>query len=155
MSEILDRLAKCEQVTDWLSKSDPRLEIASGEPAPNDGGGIREGWWESIKDWPQLATEIKRILVPREIGSRVMAKVDGTEDWSLVMLDFETLDDWSSCFPINEDSQIFVHDRTRAWAAVGLCEDTFALAVFGRETRKRNVQSIVQPVIEEVFEKLI
>ena len=154
MSEVLRKLANCEQITDWINPSDQRLVDATGEPAPNRGGGLRIGWEECQHDWPQLEAGVKRLIIPSAIGSRVMGAVVGDEDWSRVVLGFQSPEDWRACFPANEDTQIFVRDGRQAWAAVGLCENILGLAVFAQELESGGVQAKVQPVPEDVFAKL-
>lgn len=155
MSEILNKLASCEQVSEWVGPYDERLVGATGEPVPNPGANLREEWYEPNNDWDNLSAEVKRLMVPRAIASRVVAQFVGDEDWNRIVLGFRDQQDWSSSFPIKAQTHIFTRQGRKAWAAVGLCERTLGLAVFAQEQTDSSVKAKVQLVPEEVFLKLV
>lgn len=115
MSDILRKLASCEQITEWVDPYDERLALATGDPIPNGGGNVREGWYEPGHDWLNLEVEVKRLIVPRIIASRVIARFDGNGDWNRILLDFPDIRDWSSCFPVSEKTHIFTREGRKAW----------------------------------------
>ena len=155
MSEILSRLAGCKQVTEWLNPCDSRLVAATGESSPNRGANIREEWWIEKHEFSLLALAVKRILVPRSIGSRVLALTTGDVDYNRVVLRFEEPDDWSACFPTEDGTQIFTNQEAEVtWAAVGLCDAVLGLAVFAQKN-DGEVDARIQPVPDEVFAKII
>jgi len=154
MSELLDKLASCELVTEWVGPYDERLIFATGETPPNSGALVRDPWDERQRNWPQLATEVKRLIVPQLLAAKVIANVaheEGAPDWNWVALNTSNIEDWPTCFPVNEQTRIF----ERAWAAVGLCSNILGLAVFARQQENNGVEARVQLVPDRVFEKIV
>ncbi len=149
MSEILNRLSKCERVIEWVDPWDPRLVQATGLPAPQRGGADRMGWSEDEADWPNLVTELSRIIGYKD---RVIGRVEGDEDWATVILDFPSLKDWTQCFPVsNERTRLGLPDADRvAWAAVGKCAMEIGLGVFAELQPRGQIEVRVQHIPEEV-----
>lgn len=157
MSEILDRLSKCERVIEWVDPWEPRLEEAIGLPAPQRSGADRIGWEEDQEDWLQLVGEVRRIIVPKAILSRVIGRVEGSEDWGTVILDLPSLEDWAHCFPIDgsKRTKLDLPDPNRiAWAAVGKCAIDIGLGVFAEQLPDGFVEVRVQLIPEEVVRAL-
>ena len=167
MSEMINRLARCEQVTEWISLFDERLVRATGQPSPNRGGGLRENW-KCISSPLRLEAEIARLLIPShvELDGEASVKFDETprhgDISNRVLLNFCTEIDWLKCFPLGSDSQIpDFDDDFRAWAGLAMCGEVMGLAVFATEQmdeQLRTVQSIqarVQPVPMEVFGRIM
>lgn len=167
MSEMINRLARSEQVTEWISLFDERLVRATGQPSPNLGGRLRENW-KGISSPLRLEAEIARLLIPAhvELDAEVSVKFNDIprhgDVSNRVLLNFCTEIDWLKCFPLGNDSQIpHFDDDFRAWAGVALCGSVIGLAVFATEQmdeQLRTVQSVqarVQPVPMEVFGRII
>lgn len=154
MSDIFEKLASCEQITEWINPYDKKLAMATGETVPNGGANLRDGWYEPGHDWVRLEAEIKRLVVPQIIAPRVIAKFMGDGDWNRITLNFSSQEDWSTCFPVNERTHIFTREGKKAWAAVGLCGKILGLAVFAQEQPESNIIAKIQQVPEEIFQKL-
>ncbi len=143
MSEILNKLAACERITEWVVPADKRLLRSTGQPRPSGGMGgmLREEWIAEKAEWPQVETEVKRLVVPRRIGKRAVAQMDGDEDWNRLRLTVDTKD-WDNCFPTRRETQIFrTPEGQQAWAAVALCGRVLGLAVFAVETIDSTVEA--------------
>ncbi len=160
MSEILDKLATCERITEWVDPWDERLVVATGEPSPNSGCNVRKGWFEKPEDWRKLSVEVKRLLVPEVIASKVVTGVLGdilgeNEFWQTVTLDVPSLELWSLCFPVNDRTEIMTRRNNRIWVGLGLCATNLGIAVFSRLTPEETIDARIQLMDEEVFKKLI
>ena len=158
MSNIVERLAECEQITEWINPLDQRLVVATGELPPNGGAGLREDWEIGEIPAERLEVEVKRLVVPEAISLRglVIATADIDNYGSRVLLNFTSKEDWSDCFPVGRDTAIFTDGNGKqAWAGVGVCGNILGLAVFSREIEANEIQANVQPVPKEVFEKIV
>lgn len=157
---MIERLACCERVTEWISLFDERLVRATGQPSPNGGARLRENW-DEVSSPIRLEAEIARLLIPShvELDREVSVKFHETE-WkgfvtSRVLLDFCTETDWLRCFPLGSDSQVPDDEADfKAWAGVAMCGDVMGLAVFASQ-QDSSVQARVQPVPIEVFGRII
>lgn len=162
MSEVLNKLAACERVSEWLDPWDERLVIATGETPPNSGATVREVWRAGHETQTMIARLVSRLLVPSSI------KIEGTLDIGFeelrgyassqgtVVLDFSAKADWVHCFPVSEQTQIFkTADGLQAWAGLALCDKLLGLAVFSCETETDGLQARIQPVPDKVFQKIV
>jgi hypothetical protein len=156
MSKILESLAACELVTEWVSPWDIRLETITGEQPPNRGCLVREDWWlDGESEFPTLATALKRIIVPPMLDKRATAQVTGNLDWNRVILHLRDQSDWAECFPTEDHTEVRTQDGLRAWAGIGLCDKFLGLAVFSQELISGIVEARVQKVPDDIFDQII
>ena len=155
MSDI-KKLVKCEKITEWLDPHSERLVQATGRNAPNPGT-LREGWCVEENEWPLLASEVERLLIPKVLGIVALAEVRGDLDNNRVVLSVPSLNTWATCFPVNNNTNVLTRPNgTRSWAAVGMCGETIGLAVFASERIGwPSIEVRIQPVIEDIFDKII
>lgn len=152
MSEILDKLAACEQINEWVDRHDERIAIATGEPAPSDGGSVREKWQVDASEEVDLASQVRRLIVGQEpLTGTVETSTDRT--MGSVVLHFAEAEDWSRCFPVSERTEFTTLQGQLAWAALALC-DHVGLAVFAQPTEDQGVEARVQVVPDEVFRRI-
>lgn len=157
MSEILDKLARCEQVSEWIDPLDGRLVSATGETPPNSGASIREDW--GIQD-PELVASlvhhVKRLLVTEVAVHQVGADFSRDAWGDRVTLQLPSVEIWAMCFPVDDKTKIFTSpDGRRSWAGVGICAPELGLAIFSHEIKDSGVEARIQPVPKEVLAKLI
>lgn len=158
MSEILIKLAACEQITEWVVPADKRILRATNQPRPSGGMGgmLRKEWSADKSEWPLLEEQVKRLIVPIAIGKRAIAEMDGDEDWNRLRLTVSNRKVWNECFPAGSKTEIFkTEEGQQAWAAVALCGNILGLAVFAQETSGTTIQARIQPVPEEIFQRII
>ncbi len=154
MSETLHKLARCQRITEWLTPHDPRLVAATGQPAPNPGGNVRMGWDMAASDWPRLETEVRRLVVPRALGTRVLSHIEADEYTDRLVLDFTSKADLERCVPLTDKNAIFKRSGRQAWAAIALCGNVLGLAVFAQELEGGAAQARIQPVPSRVLAKI-
>lgn len=162
MNFTIELLASSERIVEWIDPSDHRLEVATGQEAPNDGGDLRDYW--------MVRNESERGMVVREVGRLVVAETCEVSSFfeptkrlgppidpnvGTVVMTFDTLDDWATYFPVTEKTRIPVRNNIKAWAAVALCDKAVGLAVFSSERSDQSIQARIQPVPTDVFEKIL
>lgn len=162
MSEILKRLASCERVTEWIDPWDKRLIRATGEAPPNGGANVRAAWHLDHDAQTIVSQLVGRLLVPDSVNLRGRLKIGFDElpgyahSRGTVVLEFSAKDDWAQCFPVGDKTQIFkTAEGLPAWAGLAVCDTLVGLAVFSCETEDDGVQARIQPVPENIFQKII
>ena len=162
MSEILNRLADGEQITEWIDPWDQRLITATGQKAPNKGGSLRENWRLPRNTGDIAALLVKRCLVSEPCVGDVEASFDRNEvtyvpqDRGTIVLSFSDRRDWSSWFPASPKTEIFKdEDGQQSWAAIGIFAKSFGVAVFSCERSGVGVESRIQPVPQAMFQKIL
>lgn len=162
MKNIVDRLAECEQISEWIGINDPRLTIATGEPAPNRGAQLRESWEAGLSP-KRLVAEVSRLIVPTsvELVHPVTATFDADvrqgKKMSRVCINFASSEDWLRCFPLgNESSMTFGDDDWTVWAGVATCSGDCGLAVFAQQDMEvgETVEARIQPVPNDIFKRI-
>lgn len=165
MSEIVDKLVACEQITEWVNPWDDRLAEIVGIPVPEADGNLREMWeLADAAEENAVVWHVKRLLVPAHLllHGEAMARfnnhlfVDGPdmgEGSGNVELEFSDIRDWSACFPTHDRTEIFTQNDKKVWAALALSKRIAGLAIFAAEQHHGGVLARVQRVPDDDLER--
>lgn len=159
MSEIVEKLAACERITEWVTPWDKRLGEIAGIPVPRAGGNLRELWELTDTDEEnEVVHHVGRLLIPAgmrlhgEITTRFASRMyKGSGN---VELEFSDARDWSACFPVSNNTEIFMKQDRQVWAALALSNRIAGLAIFAVEQDHGGVLARVQRVPEEDLQRL-
>lgn len=133
MSEVIERIARCDRVVSWFGPNHPVIVGIANEPAPVDGGQFRDPWF--AEDAPVVAEHLRRIL---RIGDYALTLFthrwsggDPSDNCNVVFREvgdrrlIELLPDLATSVDHGQDNnQVFrLRDGRRAWAATALLGD--------------------------------
>lgn len=160
----LQKLRASEHITEWLDPYDHRLEVATGDTAPNSGGGLREPWDVHPESEFLIAYEVTRLLVPTDtllpidiVRVEFVHSSDGRPTdpgRGTIVLRTPNTESYGQHLPIRDRTEVVSPRFGRlGWAGLALSQ-MIGLAVFTKQIDDQITETRVQRVPDAIFRAL-